>query len=239
MKKYLGLFVILALALVINVAKAEVKATQGTSIKVDAEENIKLSTPKLKMDGERAKKLMEMRKTNATWDIKTNTKREQAKASLDTLKAGIKNEKDANQAKIKKLRLGMREQALGRFDNVVKNLDGLEQKITSFTDSLSGKGVDVSVALGFVTTADTKLTDAKDKISQIDALLSTSIEELSADDKAKLKTLAQDTQTLLKDAQAALKDAVKSLKGKVKLGIDSLKETDKNKTPESTTGTQN
>ncbi len=169
---------------------------------------------------------------------KDETRREEVKNKLDTLKAKIGEEKDAAKAKIKEARVMGREQALERFDVALARMTGLKDKINTVIDKLSAKGVATTTAEGLTATAETKLGVITDKVAQIDALLTGSIDQLTPEDKTKLRTLAQETQTLIKEVHATLIDAIKSLKDEVKAKIEKEQE-DKTKTEDSTTNTDN
>jgi hypothetical protein len=149
-----------------------------------------------------------------------NALRDAAKQKLEALREQLKNEKDAAKARIKEARINGRENALQRFDAAVARISALKDRVNVRIAALEAKGVDVTNAKIFVATAETKLTAAAGKITEINALLAVSINELSAADKTKLRTLANDTQTLIKDAHQALRDAVKSLKDMLKIKMD-------------------
>ncbi|MCX6752654.1 MAG: hypothetical protein NTZ87_04135 [Candidatus Nomurabacteria bacterium] len=138
--------------------------------------------------------------------------RDEAKQKIEDLKTKIKNEKDVAKAKVAELRITGRENALQRFDEAVARIDDLKDKINVQIDRFSSKGMDTTDAKDFVATAETKLTDAKTKTGEAGVLLSASVSKLTADDKTKLKTLAEDIQTLIDDSHDALNNAIKSLK---------------------------
>jgi len=79
-------------------------------------------------------------------------------------------------------------------------------------NKLNSQNIDTTEAKTLIATADTDLAEARAKTAEANAILTTSISQLSKDNKAKLQTLAQDTQTLIKEAHQSLSDAVKSLK---------------------------
>jgi len=198
MKKYLTLFVVLAMTSPIyaNVARGDVAATPNASIGAQA----RLKTQavlKIKSD--------EMQAT-------MKTERAQAQTKIAALKASIKNEKDGIKEKIEELRITGRENALQRFDGAVEKINNLNDRVNAQITKLEGKGIDVTDAKNFEATVKTSIVDVKTKIADASTLLSTSIKELTAEDKANLKTLAKDIQTLLNDAHTALNSAVKSLK---------------------------
>ena len=85
-------------------------------------------------------------------------------------------------------------------------------------------------------TAETKLNDAKTKIIDANALLAVSVDKLSEENKAKLKTLAKDIQSLIKEAHKALNDSIKSLKDAVKIKMKA--EASANATTSATTETE-
>jgi hypothetical protein len=159
---------------------------------------------------------------------KIQAAREEAKQKFEALREALKNEKDAAKAKIKELRLEVRGKFLERFDGAVARMEALEEKVDAAINNLDEKGVDTSEAQAFEDTAEEKLDEAKDKITEINVLLAKSIDQLTAEDKVSLRTLAKDTQTLLQEVHQALKDAVKSLRQAVqeKLGEDKDKDGD-------------
>ena len=55
---------------------------------------------------------------------------------------------------------------------------------------------------------------------EANALLSISIDELTAENKEALKTLVKDIETLLKDAHKALMDSVKALKEAMRIKME-------------------
>jgi len=78
----------------------------------------------------------------------------------------------------------------------------------------------VSVAAEFVATAELKIEEARVKVAEANALLAASIDELTEEDRTKLRTLAQETQGLLREAHLALRDSIKALREAVKAKID-------------------
>lgn len=151
------------------------------------------------------------------------TIREEAKTKMEALRESIKNEKDVEKAKIKELRINGRENALQRFDAAVIRISDLKDRVNTQITKLEAKGINVTNAKVFVATAETKLTNAKNKIAEINALLALSINELTPENKTKLRTLAQETQTLIVEAHGALGDAIKSLKEEIKAMLEDLK----------------
>lgn len=236
MKKYLSLFIVLVLAFGVSVNNSY--AREGD---VGSDDGL---TPTQKIESEKARDVLkgkiEDRKENIgelkdkRAEIKTNieatredfkAKREEAKQKMSDLREKLKGEKDRVKAKIKEARITGREKALARFDGAITRLNILKNRINAQIAKLEVKGVNVTDAKNFMATAQTKLDAADAKMAEINALLAVSIDQLSADNKTKLRTLAQDTQTLLKDAHDAMKDAVKSLKKQVKIKIDTRVDT--------------
>src|SRR3989338_1017964 len=223
MRKYLSLFVVLLLVLFVGVSS--VRAEDNSS---DSEDKVCAMDTKLCPDGSsvsrkgpscefakcpklspEAKKLMEAKREEMKQRIETL--REESKTRLEALKEGIKTEKDAKKAQIKELRITGREKALERFDKAVERLNALIEKTNTVIVKFKAKAVDTADAEGFLSAAKTKLDSAKAKIVEVNALLAASINELSLENKTKLRTLTQETQALLKTVHSTLKDAVKSL----------------------------
>jgi hypothetical protein len=123
--------------------------------------------------------------------------------------------------KTKELRIVGREKALERFDKAIERITDLKDRINTHINKLEAKEVAVVDAKKFVAIADTKIKDAKDKITEINLLFSLSIDKLTMENKTKLKTLIKSTQTLIVEAHKALKDAIKSLKDGVKIKMES------------------
>ena len=70
--------------------------------------------------------------------------------------------------------------------------------------------------------------EVQTKITEANTLLSGSINQLTEENKATLKTLTKEMQTLVNEAHKALNDAVKSLKIAVKLKLESAKTAEEN-----------
>ena len=148
------------------------------------------------------------------------TRREEVKQNMKDLRDKIKEEKDTVRAKIKELRITGREKALERFDAAVERINGLKVRVDAQITKLEARGVDVINAENFVATAEIKLSDAKTKIVEANALLALSIDELGAENRTKLATLAKEVQSLIKEAHRALNDAIKSLKEAMRAKIE-------------------
>mgnify|MGYP001564240338 FL=1 len=74
-----------------------------------------------------------------------------------------------------------------------------------------------------IVTAEAKLADIKTKITEANALLSNSVDELTKDNKTTLRNLTQEIQTLVNEAHRSLNDAIKLLKDTVKIKRDADK----------------
>ncbi|OGI62371.1 hypothetical protein A2W12_02840 [Candidatus Nomurabacteria bacterium RBG_16_40_11] len=223
MKKYLGLFLVLAMALLVTTgAKAEDSAGVSAGSEVGADVNTGASmTPAQKAKLEAAKAAREKMQAGREKRQEASAKiRMEAEGKIKALRASFELEKDKNKAEIKKARIEGREKLLVNLDAAVQRMVNLEARINAQIVKLEAKGVAATDAKGFVATAEVKLGDAKVKIAEASALLSVSANELTADSKAKLKVLTKDIQTLIKDAHKALNDSIKSLKDAVKLKIE-------------------
>ena len=203
MKKYFNVFLIAAFALLIS---ASVASAETTSVK-KAEKPEPAKTGKLQTLKQEVKEVKETVKADIE-KIRT-----EAKVKMQALRSDIANEKDEAKAKIKNDRLVGRAKALDRFDQIIAQVTNLKDRLNARIAKIDATGTDTSAAKAFVATAQTKLDDAKAKVVEIDTLLTNSIDQISKNDKTKLKTLTQEAQSLVKDAHNALKDAVKSLKG--------------------------
>ncbi|KKR43282.1 MAG: hypothetical protein UT78_C0005G0006 [Candidatus Nomurabacteria bacterium GW2011_GWF2_40_12] len=206
MKKYISLFVVLSMMLVVStgVARAE-----------NDNNGARLGELKLKAEvkGDRDEVRAEMR-------LQIETTREEAKQKMETLRERVKEETDKVKARVKEMRIVGREKALERFDNAVERISEWQIKVEAKIAELEAKGVAVATAKDFLATSETKLTAAENKIVEINAVLAVSIDELTAENKTKLRTLAEETQTLVVEAHKALRDAIKSLKDEVRIKIE-------------------
>ncbi|HAS81028.1 MAG: Borrelia P83 multi-domain protein [Candidatus Nomurabacteria bacterium GW2011_GWE1_32_28] len=169
---------------------------------------------------EEAKQIMEqarekMKEAGEKIREEIQTRREEAKTKMEELRTQIGEIKDAAKAKIAEERIVGREKALERFDKVVENINELKNKVNDQITKLEIKGVDITTAENFVLTSETKLNDAKIKITEINTLLAISVDQLSDTDKTTLKEQIQNIQTLVKEAHQALNDAIKSLRENV------------------------
>ncbi|MFA6257086.1 MAG: hypothetical protein WCT29_03120 [Candidatus Paceibacterota bacterium] len=174
-----------------------------------------------KLRTETLKKEMELKRETLRKEFEV--RREEAKQKMEGLREQLKKEKDAAKAKIGGERVLGREQALERFDGAVERMLGLKEKVDAVIARLEAKEVNTVKAKEFSTTAETKIKAAKEKVLETTTLLTTSLDQLTAENKTQLRTLAQETQTLLTDARLALRDAVKSLKDEVKAKIEAEK----------------
>ncbi|HEV7702523.1 MAG TPA: hypothetical protein VGO63_03740 [Candidatus Paceibacterota bacterium] len=228
MKKYLSLVIVFVLIFVVGakMTRAENGPSANAGARTDVKAQLHLGdTEKIKefrkeQEGKRMELKAEMETNRAEWKAKIEAMRSDAKGKFEALRTGIMAEKDAAKAKIKEARLSIREKALERFGGAITRITGLKDRINTRISELEVKGVNVADAKAFMATAQAKLDAADEKTAEINAFLAVSIDQLSAENKAKLKTLAADTQTLLKEAHAALKDAIKSLKENVKIKLD-------------------
>jgi hypothetical protein len=215
MKKYLSLFAVLALAFFINTSS--LKAEDGAGI---LGTDVKLRTDlKAEVKSERAE-------VRADMNLKVQASREEARLRMEALREKIQGEKDEMRAKAQEMRIVGREKALERFDKIIENISNLKDRINAKISTLEEKGVDVTGAKGFIVEAETNLTAAKDKVTEINLLLAASIETLTLEDKTKLRTLTQEAQGFIVEAHKALRDAIKSLKDALRVKIQAEAETE-------------
>lgn len=251
MKKYLGLFFVFAVAFFINTQSiraeeaGDVSGTSETTLggtlntggilppmqkgasaeaRMKAQADIKLK--RQEMAGERKEKREEIKTNIEDMRKKNETIRAEAKMKMDALKANIKAEKDKKKATTQELRITGRENALKRFNMAIEKMLALTEKVNTQITRLKAKGVDVTSAASFEATAETKLTEAQAKIKEANTLFATSTDELSATDKATLKTLVTDTENLLKETHEALNQAIKSLRDALKVKMEASVQTE-------------
>jgi len=223
MKKYLSLFVILLIVFTINTNVLKANDDDSSS---DKDKKVELADDGIENDSkdENDDSLNQETKTKIeALKKQIKTVREEAKVKMEALRENVKNEKDAVKAKIKEQRIEGREKALERFDSAIERVNDLKEKINIQIAKLETRGIILTDVKTLVTTAETKLTEAKNKIAEINALLASSINELTKENKTKITTLTKNTQSLIVEAHKALGDAVKLLKDKVRARIETEK----------------
>lgn len=250
MKKYLGLFVVLIIALLVGATivgaeegrdgerkgllspmapkrvevKAEVELASEDDDEDDNDENEDNDGDDEDGDDDSDKDREAIKARIEEMRKEHEAAREAAKLKMEALRTQIKGERDAVKAKIEEGRIVGREKALERFDTAVERLTALKDRVLEHITKFEAKDVDVEGAKDFVETAETKLSEAETKIAEMNALLALSVEKLSQENKTKLRTLAMETQALLKAAHQALIDAIKSLKDAVKAELEEKEE---------------
>ena len=215
MKKYLGLFLVLVMVLIVGT-----KVTRAISPLPD--NNLPVLPAQSIKPGEGDNKIP----VGGFMTQGVASLRIDAQLKMDNLKTKIAAEKNSITAKLELLRITMRGQALEKFDQAIERISGLDDDVNAKIADLEIKGVATIDGKNFATTAETSLSDAKNKITEINTLLGTSVSEITSADKTNLKTLTEDTQTLLKEAHQALSSAVKSLKNAVQTKIEAGTTTD-------------
>ncbi len=223
MKKYLSLLIVLLL-----VSGVGIRIANAIETTIDTHGEVELNDDsKGKMDDLRNKMKEQRMGLKTEFEAKRQEMKDKwvemrmdAKAKMEALKSKIKEEKDAAKAKLKELRVTGRENALARFDVAIDRMDKLSDQVSLHITALGAKGVDVAAAQSFVVTAEAKLDAAKTKTIEANDLLSKSADQLTAEEKTKLQTLAKETHSLLQEARMALKDAVKALKDAIKVKME-------------------
>ena len=211
MKRYISLLLVLAIALVVNVSTIRAEDSSSSNTSGNTKTNLTKEA--------RLKALADFKAKRDALEMEIKTKREEFKQKMEDLKSKIKLEKDKAKAKIEEARIVGRENALQRFDAAVLRMSNLKDRVKTQITKLITKGVNVTDAQNLVVIAETKLTAAKAKIADANALLANSTNELSKDQKTKLRTLAQEIQTLVKDIHQTLNAAIKSLKNQLKIEV--------------------
>ena len=151
--------------------------------------------------------------------------REETKQKIDDLKTKILSEKNKIKAKIEEKRITGREDALKRFDIAITKLDTLKNNVNEKITKFDTQEINTEKAKAQILIADEKIAEIKTKVSEASTLLSLSLNELTKENKTKLKQLTKDTQTLVKEAHLALNEAVKSLKEELKNKVETVKST--------------
>lgn len=193
------------------------RAVQGQEVK-NVNDGFKAKREEVRKELEIKREEIKEKRAEIANEIKV--RREEMKQKMETLREGLKQEKDQVKAKIKEARIEIREKALGIFDNIADRLSIAIEKVNTHITNLKAKGVDTTKAEEYVDIAEKKLDEAKTKITEVNGLLATSLDQLTAEDKAKIKTLKDEIQALYKETREALRSAVNSLKEAVKVSIE-------------------
>jgi len=141
--------------------------------------------------------------------------RETAKLKMEDLKVKFQLEKNKVKAKLLEKRVSGREEALKRFDKAIERITNLKEKVNSQITKLDAKGIDTEKAKSVLATTDAKILEIKQKVAEVSTILASTTNELTKENKDKLRQLTKDTQDLIKETHATLSDAIKSLKTSV------------------------
>lgn len=217
-KKYLSLSIIVITAL--NLGVVQVNAENGaddqiqnttTTINVaPTREPYKENREELKIKRDNIKNNIEQKKI----EIKTN--REETKNRMEDLREKLKSQKDKALVKIAEQRLLGREQALERFEKILETMSNNKNKIALQIPKVKELGLDTTKVEADLTLVDAKIIEAKNKVGEMSTILTTSTNQITKEQKDKLRTLAKDTQTLIKDAHNLIRESAKDLKELVK-----------------------
>jgi DNA repair exonuclease SbcCD ATPase subunit len=208
MKKYLNVFLILVLVFLISTSVAFAIATPS---KNDKAMNLKEKSETEKMD---LKNKIQANKEEVKAEIEKT--REEAKTKIEALKTKIQSEKDKKKAKISEDRILGREKALERFDKIINKLNTLKESVNSKITKLEARGINTDTAKKEVATVEAKIIEAKGKVAEISKILSESTNQLSKENKTKIRQLAQETQALLREVHQSLIKAIKYLRDTLK-----------------------
>lgn len=222
-KKYLSLAIVLVMALSVGVFSAnaedelerpEATTTSYTPGTQERRENIKTEREEVKKSIEVKKDELKAKREEVKNKIEAI--REASKTKMEKMREALKLEKDKVKAKVKEERINNREQALKRFDLAIETITKNKERTNAHIVKVKALGVDTASTEATLATVDTKLTEAKSKIAEMNTLLATSVNEITKEQKDKLRTLTKDTQTLIKDAHNIIKTSVKTLKDAIK-----------------------
>lgn len=138
--------------------------------------------------------------------------REEGKKKLELLKENIKLEKDKAKAKIQEQRINNRIESLERFDKMIENISKNKSRVSEQITKANTLGVDTTSIQTELNKVDGKLAEVKNKVVEMNTLLSKSVNQLTTEEKAKLKTLNKEAQDGIKEAHNYIKNSVKLLK---------------------------
>ena len=197
--------------------KTEIKNTRE-GLKTENEEKREAMKQEFEQKREEMKQQFEQKREEMKKE--REEMREEGKAKIEALRENFKNEKDETKAKIKEVRITGRLNAFERFTNVEKRIAELRDRINASILKLGDKGVDTTKAVELVVKAETALAGINAKITEANALLSASTEQLTAETKVSLVKITKELQVLIKTAHQSLIDATKSLKDSMKVKIE-------------------
>ncbi len=141
---------------------------------------------------------------------------EKTKAKMAEFREAIKNEKDIIKAKLEEERISSREKVIQKLDKSIETLNTINTKVIAYINKIGDSGLNVTKAKELELNAEAKLDQAKKNTTEISAILTANMGELSDQNKAKLKILVEDTKNLIKDSQEALVESIQILREAVK-----------------------
>ena len=220
MKKYLNILFICALAIFIGGSVAFAQTTNS---------NPKNTPPNLtpaqkemmKVALEKAKAEAKLMKEQGKFGFEQQ--REVAKQKIENLKVQIKTEKDTAKAKIAETRIASREQALQKFDVAIEKFNTSKEKIKAKIEQLKSNGITGVAANNQIAVADGRIIEARAKIAEINTLLVESTNELSTENRTKIKQLSQDIQDIIRNAYQILGEATTALRTEVQNKLSTTK----------------
>lgn len=211
MKKYLGLFVLLAIALLVgtNVVSAETNST-GKNAGWNLKENVKreVKKPDIK-DGREA------------FRAEMKTKREDFVSKLKTEREAFKTDLEARKEEWKKLNADRKRDFCGKakemttrkFEVAITQLEKFQTRLGEIISKLKTDGKDTTLAQEALDLSKSKLADAKTKLAEIKALMPEGgCENMTAETFEKIKLGAREAKDLLKESQENLRQALKEIK---------------------------
>lgn len=233
MKKYVGLFIVLVMVLVIN-AKA-VGAQDARSFNVG--ETICAMDAKLCPDGSyvsrtgpnceftaclnsikpeepetlplpQARNEMEVRR-----EVFRNALKTDREAFLEELKIKREEFRLANAQRREEFRQKAKRMIGERFNVAVRNLERMQTRIGNIIEKLNTDGKNTDIATDYLNSSEEKLGNAKVKIAEIEALLPTDSGKITPEIFEQIKLLAREAKDLLKESHNDLVQAIKELKG--------------------------
>ena|SRR3989344_8657134 len=216
MKKYLSLFVVVALALVVGVSVAgaedaakELPKKPATTVRESP------SRPSLGA-------LREMKDKRTAFREEMKTKRENFVNKLKTERDAFKTEVKTRKEEFKKLNAERKRDFCGKakemvsrkFEIAITELEKFQSRVGEVIAKLKTDGKDTTLAQEALDLSKSKLVDAKAKLAEVKTLVPEGgCENMTPEIFEKIKLGAREAKDLLKESRESLRQAIKEIKG--------------------------
>jgi len=215
MKKYNN-FLVLAL-LLLAFSASTLSAYEGEKIRVAKP----MMKAELKQDRGALRSKMEQKRQEFR-----NTLKSDLGAFKEEVKVGKKEFKSAKPEKKAQFCKAAGNMVSQKFDSAVKNLESFQARLENVIKKLKADGKDTTLAEESLALSKSKLAEAKNKLTNLRALVPASCENVTADTFEQVKLASREVKNLLKEVKSDLQQAVRALKELKGAGDDSTKDND-------------